>query len=126
MWGCVWSLLCGVVSAIPSFAIILLRKRELVALLYLCSCCRVVVCIVSLFLVVPWSLVFPGRTHLSERVVKNRKIIVSLPSIGSLLSYSVYRNLFRKVHLQAFSDNDRHSAIHFGVVSKAKREISIA
>ena len=72
------------------------------------------------------TVVFPGRTHLSERVVKNRKIIVSLPSIGSLLSYSVYRNLFRKVHLQAFSDDDRHGAIHFGVVSKAKRENSIA
>ena len=43
---CVWSLFCGVVLDVhSSLAIILLRKRELVALLSLCYCC---LCSVSL------------------------------------------------------------------------------
>ena len=57
--------------------------------LFVCSCCRVVVYVMRFFLAAPWSLVFSGRTHLSERVVENRKIIFFLSSIGSLLSYSV-------------------------------------
>ena len=50
-----------------SFAIILVRKRELVALLSLSSCCRVIV--VWLFLAVPWVclqfvfVVFPEHTN---------------------------------------------------------------
>ena len=37
---CVWSFFCyAVLSVLSSFAIITLRKRELVALLALCSCC---------------------------------------------------------------------------------------
>ena len=52
---CVWSLICDeVLCVIFSFANILLRKRELVALLQLCSCCHVGVCVLSLFLLVTW------------------------------------------------------------------------
>ena len=38
-----------------SFAIILLKKRELVALLLLCSCCHVTVSVMWLFFAVPWD-----------------------------------------------------------------------
>ena len=39
-------LVCGVVhSELSSFAIILLRKRELVAFVYICSCCLVGLCL---------------------------------------------------------------------------------
>ena len=48
---CVGSLLCGVVlGVLSSLATILLRKRELVALLN----CVVAVCALCLFLTVPW------------------------------------------------------------------------
>ena len=56
-----------------SFAIILMGKRELVALLGLSSCCLVVV--VWLFLAVPWVclqfviVVFPDHTHLLATLV---------------------------------------------------------
>ena len=59
---------CSLLYAPSSFAIILMGKRELVALLGLSSWCLVVV--VWLFLVVPWvclqflSVVFPDHTHL--------------------------------------------------------------
>ena len=52
----------------PSFAVILIGKRELVAFLSLSSWCLVIV--VWLFLVMPWVhlqfliVVFPGHTHL--------------------------------------------------------------
>ena len=45
---CVGSLLCG-----PTFAIILLRERELASLLLLSSCCHVTVCVLWLFRAVP-------------------------------------------------------------------------
>ena len=57
-------------SVLSSFAIILLRKTELVALLKLCPCCRVTVSVLCLFLAVPWVglwsviVAFPGHTHL--------------------------------------------------------------
>ena len=41
-------------SVISSFAIISLRKRELVALHSLSSCCHVAVSVLCLFLLVPW------------------------------------------------------------------------
>ena len=62
---CVW---CTLLYAHSSFAIILVGKRELVALLSLSSWCLVVV--VWLFLAVPYILsafcdmVFPDHTHL--------------------------------------------------------------
>ena len=54
-----WSLhpylLCNALAgALSSFAIISLRKRELVALLLLCSCSHVAVSVLCLFFVVPW------------------------------------------------------------------------
>ena len=59
---------CPLLYFHSSFAIILMGKRELVALLSLSSWCRVIV--VSLFLVVPSVclqfviVVFPDHTHL--------------------------------------------------------------
>ena len=51
---CVWSLFCNIVVIIlTSFAIIVLRKRELVTLLYLCSCCCVGIYVLCLFLTLP-------------------------------------------------------------------------
>ena len=55
---------------LSSFAIISLRKRELVALLYSCSCCRVTISVLSPFYAVPWvglwSVIaaFPGQTYM--------------------------------------------------------------
>ena len=50
VYGCSQCLFCNaVLTVLSSFAIIMLRKRELVALHYLCSCCHVTVkCYVSL------------------------------------------------------------------------------
>ena len=59
---------CTLLYVPSSFAIILMGKRELVALLRLSSWCLVIV--VCLFLAVPWVclqfviVVFPDRTHL--------------------------------------------------------------
>ena len=59
---------CELLYALSSFAIILMAKRELVALLILSSWCLVMD--VWLFLTVPWDclqfviVVFPGHTHL--------------------------------------------------------------
>ena len=51
---CVWSLFCNaVLGVLSSFVIILVRKRELVALLLLGSCCHGAVSVLCLFLVVP-------------------------------------------------------------------------
>ena len=58
-------------SFLVSFAIISLAKRELVALLLLCSECHVAVIVLCFFLVVPWVgllyvlVAFPGHpcTH---------------------------------------------------------------
>ena len=58
---------CTLLYVHPSFAVILLGKRELVALLSLSSGCLVMV--VWLFLAVPWAcllfviVVFPDRTY---------------------------------------------------------------
>ena len=58
---------CSLLYVHSSFAIILMAKRELVALLSLSSWCLVIV--VWLFLAVPWvclqfvSVVFPDHTH---------------------------------------------------------------
>ena len=69
MGVCNCSMFCCTLLYVPSsFAIILMGKRELVALLSLSSWCLVIV--VWLFLVVPWVclqfviVVFPDHTHL--------------------------------------------------------------
>ena len=67
-WSLFWSVLLYFV--LSSFAIILRRKRELVALLLLSFGCLVIVNILLLFLTVPWVglqfviVVFPEHTHL--------------------------------------------------------------
>ena len=66
-----WSLFCCVLLCVlSSFAIILMRKRELVALLLLSSRCLVTLSVPWLFLIVPFVglqcviVVFPDHTHL--------------------------------------------------------------
>ena len=68
MGVCNCSMFCCTVLYVPSsFAIILMGKRELVALLSLSSWCLMIV--VWLFLAVPWVylqfviVVFPDHTH---------------------------------------------------------------
>ena len=62
------------VNVLSSSEIIFLRKKELIALLQLSSCCRVAVSIVCLFLAVPWVglwyvlVAFPGHTHLLTNI----------------------------------------------------------
>ena len=57
-----------VLSVLSSFAIILLRKREMVARIWLSSCCHLTACVLCLFLLVPWVnlwsvfVVVPGHT----------------------------------------------------------------
>ena len=61
---------CAVLCVLSSFAIILMGKRELVALLYLSSWCFVTVIVLWLFLMVPWVglqcvvVIFSDHTHL--------------------------------------------------------------
>ena len=69
MGGCNCSMFCCTLLYVPySFSIILMGKRELVALLSLSSCCLVIV--VWLFLAVQWVclqfviVVFPDYTNL--------------------------------------------------------------
>ena len=80
----------AVLCAVSSFAIILMKKRELVALL-VTSLCLVNVSVLWLFLTVPWVglqcviVAFPGHTHLhlySFNLVRN----VSRISAGALLN----------------------------------------
>ena len=61
---------CALHCVLSSFAIILKRKRELVALLLLSCGCLFIVNVLWLFLTVPWvglrcvSVVFADKTHL--------------------------------------------------------------
>ena len=64
----VWSSSCNVVfRVLSSFAIISLRKRELVALLKLCTCCHLAVygSVSLLHGAIGWSVImtFPGHTY---------------------------------------------------------------
>ena len=79
MGGCNCSMFCCTLLYVhSSIAIILMGKRELVALLNLSSCCLVIV--ERLFLGVPWGclrfviVVFPDHTHLlfSSNVTKGQ------------------------------------------------------
>ena len=78
---------CTLLYVHSSISIILMGKRELVALLYLFSCCLVMV--ERLFIAVPWGclrfviVIFPDHTHLLffDHVVKklNFDLLTSLP-----------------------------------------------
>ena len=65
-----YALLCIYSSVYSSFAIILKRKENLVALLLLSYRCIVTINVLWLFLIVPWVglqyviVVFPDQTHL--------------------------------------------------------------
>ena len=79
MGFCNCSMFCCTLLFVPSsFAIILMGKRELVALLSMSSWCLVIV--VWLFLAVPWvclqfvTVVFPDHTHLLVFKVLWKKI----------------------------------------------------
>ena len=91
---CNCSMVCCTLRYVPSsFAIILMGKRKLVALLSLSSWCLVIV--VWLFLVVPWVclqfviVVFPDHTHLLFCRLLNAKYIRS--SMWSYI-FTVYIN----------------------------------
>ena len=70
-WSLFWHALLYVLS---SFAIILTRKRELIALLLLTFECLVTMNILWLFLAVPWVclqceiVVFPDHSHLFSSI----------------------------------------------------------
>ena len=91
MGVCNYSMFCCMSLYAPSsFAIILMGKRELVALLSLSFWCLVIV--VWLFLVVPWvclqfmNLVFPDHTHLLlfvfSQLVQFAVLLISALSVG--------------------------------------------
>ena len=74
-------LLCyALLSGLSTFSIILTRKRELITLLLLSSCCIVTVSVLWLFLTIPLDglqcviVVFPGRTHLLFNIVCARRL----------------------------------------------------
>ena len=73
---------CTLLYVPSSFAIILMEKRELVALLSLSSWCLVIV--VWLFLAVPWVclqfviVAFPDHTHLLFWAANSSKISISV------------------------------------------------
>ena len=71
MGFCVCSMFCcALLFVLSSFAIILMGKRELAALLCVSSWCIVVVIVLVLFIMVMWVgllcviVVFPDHTHL--------------------------------------------------------------
>ena len=74
---------CALLCVLSSFAIIL-KKRELVALLSLSYGCLVTVNVLRLVLMVPWvclrcvMVVFPDHTHLLFRAVLCLGVTVSL------------------------------------------------
>ena len=65
---------CALLCVNSSLAIILKRKRKLVALLLLTYRCFVTICVLWLFLTVPWvglrPLVFPNHTQLLFMLVR--------------------------------------------------------
>ena len=69
----------SLLSVLSSFAIILTRKRELVALFQLSSRCLVTVDVVWIFLMVPWVglkciiVVFPDQTHVNKLSAKENQ-----------------------------------------------------
>ena len=71
---------CTLLCALSSFAIILKRKREKVALLVLSYECLVTINVLWLFLTVPWVglwcviVVFPDHTHLLLYASENRRL----------------------------------------------------
>ena len=75
---------------VSSFATILTRKRELVALLYLSPWCLVTVIILWLSLTVPWVglmfVVFPDQTHLLLGLKARLSAVhVALPDVNVLV-----------------------------------------
>ena len=87
---------CTLLYVHSSIAIILMGKRELIALLNLSSWCLVMVD--QLFLAVPWGclrfviVVFPDHTHLpilDSTVIKTQKL---LSSHGGFLTYPMYHH----------------------------------
>ena len=93
---CNCSMFCCALLYVPSsFAIILVGKRELVALLSLSFWCHVIV--VWLFLAVPWGslqfviVIFPDHTHLPFLTLATTKLLCHLHSPPIHLNWT--RNL---------------------------------
>ena len=80
---------CTLLYVHSSFAIIMMGKRELVAMLNLSSCCLVMV--ERRFLAVPWGclrfviVVFPDHTHLLFLISFQRSLLKYLLIIKRLL-----------------------------------------
>ena len=98
MGFCNCAVFCYTLLFVPSsFAIILMGKRELVAMLSMSSWCLVIV--VWLFLVVPWVylqfviVVFPDHTHYFLYREKHGKIILSETIRPRALIFGMYYHL---------------------------------
>ena len=102
MGVCNCSMFCCALLCVPSsFAIILMGKKEVVALLSLSSWCLVIV--VWLFLPVPWVclqfviVVFPDHTHFLFLLLSNHKGSDQPAHLHSLISTLVIGYLKSKV-----------------------------
>ena len=105
LWGFCVGLCFGIslLCVLSSFAIILTRKRELIALLLLCFKCLVTVNVLCFFLTVPWVglqcviVVFPDHTHFLYDSIKIVKICQDsqpysfVPFSGLLLAFLFYK-----------------------------------
>ena len=87
---------CTLLYVHSSIAIILMGKRELVALLNLCSWCLVMV--ERLFLAVPRGclrfeiVVFPDHTHLLFFIIQNPPMCMVKKMVVRNLMFSLYNN----------------------------------
>ena len=79
---CVWLWFCyAILSVLSSFIIILLRKRELVALLKSSSCCHVTASVLWLFLTESWvcsAVCDCGKTNKNARIINFDLIFVQI------------------------------------------------
>ena len=88
---CVWSLFCTVVlGVLSSFAIISLRKRKLVALPNLSSCCHVAINNMCLLIVVPWYLIVSIHDLCILTYFGLECVIVAFPDHTRLLFFNQF------------------------------------
>ena len=106
-WSLFWYALRNVFF---SFAIILARKRELVALLLLSFECLVTVNVLKLLLTVPWAghqfviVVFPDHTHFLIIEKRVSVIIVEKKFCGVLCTEDFARFFFNNTIFSLISD----------------------
>ena len=102
------SLVCYALLCVhSSFAIILKRKRKLVALLLLSYICIVTIYVMCLFLMLPWDalqcviVVFPDHTHLL--------LDVTIPSIP------IYTNMLEKFDIFAYHTLNDIKSVYYTI-----------